>query len=412
MSQTESGIVAYLDLLHANRHLIAAAYCNGGVNMDDDNQRKIRQLQQHRVLIPYHQDDFRLSPSFGRHLDEVFQRQRSYAVGANFGELINRLPQLIDEYVNASHEGRLEGQEEYAADFDVGVFELASLIENELLGLRVITENQFSNVTTLAEKRRQNEFYLNRAEKIGGAITLVEGENLLGKLAESTLLKPLFAVYQHQIQAKLKDWRATHMGITQILKEFLYRLRHVEPNARRIRAFAHFLRKTPDYQPPEVEVLQSLPSWASRFAGLRIKTHPDLSLSQARDDLADVARSIQSAKISITSAKQRVAGRLVGNGVSKVVSVISQKPAQIAFQRYVDAASASNNPLSALGWKRQQMEFAGLNDKFWLLYVNHFVQMGAKGKLTGFQFKRYEASPRYPRDGNIGFTDVELWKKL
>ncbi|MEO6321935.1 MAG: hypothetical protein ABIR56_14710 [Polaromonas sp.] len=246
MSQSVASIVAYLELLHANRHLVAAAYSHGGVAMDEDNQRRVRQLQQHRVLVPYLQDDFRLSPRLGRHLDEVLQRQRSYAVGANFGELINRLAQLIAEYVNASHEGRLEDQDEYQSEFDIGVFELASLVGDELLNLRVITENQFANVSTLAEKRRQNEFYLNRAEKIGETIALLESEGLLGTLTGSSLLKPLLDVYQHQVLSRLPQWRATHMDITAVLKAYLYRLRQVEPNARRIRAFAHFLRKHPD----------------------------------------------------------------------------------------------------------------------------------------------------------------------
>lgn len=412
MSQSIDSIVSHLDLLYANRHLIAAAYCNGGVGLDEDNQRKIRQLQQHRVLIPYFQDDFRLSPSFVRHLDEVFQRQRSYAVGANFGELINRLPQLIAEYVNASHETRLEDQDEYATDFDVGVFELASLVSNELLSLRVITENQFANVSTLAEKKRQNEFYLGRAEKIGEAISLLEGDHLLGTLEGSSLLKPLFVVYQHQILIRLQEWRATHMDITAVLKAFLYRLRQVEPDARRIRAFAHFLRKNPDYHPPNVEEIHELPSWSSRFAGLRIKVHPDLSSSQTREALAEVARAIPSAKISIV--KERTAGRLVEDGADKPVSVIRPKPVQLAFHRYLEAASLAIFPLSAVRWKRQQREFVGLDDDAWLLYAIHAIQMlgkGEKGGLRSFQVERREAPLGHMRSGNIVVTDMELWKK-
>ena len=76
------------------------------------------------------------------------------------------------------------------------------------------------------------------------------------------------------------------MDITAVLKAFLYRLRQVEPDARRIRAFAHFLRKNPDYQPPEVEQIQALPDWTARFGGLRLKVHPDLSSAQTREALA------------------------------------------------------------------------------------------------------------------------------
>lgn len=413
MSQSINSIVSYLELLHANRHLIAATYCNGGVGIDAENQRKVRQLQQHRVLIPYFQDDFRLSPSFERHLDEVFQRQRSYAIGANFGELINRLPQLIVEYVTASHESRVEDQDEYATEFSVGVFELASLVGNELLNLRVITENQFANVSTLAEKRRQNAFYLDRAEKIGETIALLEGEHLLGTLESSSVLKPLFVVYQHQILVRLQEWRATHMDITAVLKAFLYRLRQVEPDARRIRAFAHFLRKNPDYQPPEVEEIQTLPDWSSRFAGLRLKVHPDLSCAQTREALAEVARTIPAAAISIV--RERAAGRLLEDGTAKAVNIIQPKPVQRAFHRYLEAASAALAPLSAVVWKRQQQEFASLDDDAWLLYAIHAIQMlgkGPKGRRQQFQMERHEAAAGHLRSGNIIVTDMTLWKKI
>lgn len=412
MSQSPASIVAYLELLHANRELIAAAYGHGGIVMNEDNQRRIRQLQQHRVLLPYLQDDFRISPSLGRHLDEVFQRQRSYVVGANFGELIHRLEQLLGEYVNASHEGRLQDQDEYQSEFDIGVFELAALVGDELLNLRVITENQFANVSTQAEKRRQNEFYLNRAEKIGETIALLEGESLLVTLAASSLLKPLLVVYQHQVLKRLPQWRATHMDITAVLKAYLYRLRQVEPNAKRIRALAHFLRKNPDYQPPEAQSLQTLPAWSSRFAGLRLKVHPDLALSPTRDALVEMAKSIACAKISIF--RQRLAGRLVEGGTDKQVRFIEPKPVQLAFRRYLLDATAAEFPLSAIGWKRQQRDFDGLDDDAWLLYALHAVDMLGKGwreRWHGLHVERHEAPERHGRSGNIVVTDLALWKK-
>ncbi|MBH2020113.1 MAG: hypothetical protein I8H91_11330 [Burkholderiales bacterium] len=413
MSQSIDTIVAYLEVLHVNRHLIAAAYCQGGIALEDENQRRIRQLMQHRVLIPYFQQDFRISPTLGRHLDEVFQRQRSYAVGANFGDLTNRLRQLIIEFMTASHENRPEDQEDYAAEYDAGVFELASLINDELLSLRAITENQFANVSTMAEKQRQNEFYLDRAEKIGETIALLEGQSLLGTLSDSPLLKPLLEVYRHQVLIRLAGWRSTHMDITAVLKAFLYRLRQIEPNARRIRAFAHFLRKNPDYQPPESEGIQTLPAWSSRYVGLRLKTHPDLSISQSREVLAEIAQSIASAKISIV--RERAAGRLINDGAVNSVRVIQPKPVQLAFHRYLQAACDALLPLSAIGWKRKQPEFSRLDDDAWLLYAVHSIEMLGKsiktGRLRGLEVKRYEAPAEHVRSGNIVIKDVALWKR-
>ncbi|MEO6322455.1 MAG: hypothetical protein ABIR56_17370 [Polaromonas sp.] len=80
-----------------------------------------------------------------------------------------------------------------------------------------------------------------------------------------------------------------------------------------------------------------------------------------------MARSIASAKISI--ARQRLAGRLVKGGTAKPVRFIQPKPVQLAFHRYLRDASAATAPLSAVGWKRQQRDFARLDDDAWLLYA-------------------------------------------
>ena len=412
MNQSADSIVAYLEALHANRHLIADAYNLGGVVMVEENQRKIRQLQQHRALIPYIHDEFRLNASLSRHLDEVFQRQRNYAIGANFGEQINRLPRLIDEYLKASHENRLEDRDIYATDFDVGVFELREGIVSTLLLLRTLTDNRFANVSTIAEKQRQNEYYVSKVEQLGNALASLQAEILLEQLASSSLLEPLYSVYRHQIMDRLPEWRATVMDITAILKAYLYRLRQIEPEARRLRTFALFLNKNPDYQPPEADELLNLPQWASVYSGLRLKSHPDLSSSQVIEDLVDIAQSIRPAKLSIV--RERPTGRLSGTDDGNLVVIVRPKQVQVAFYRYVEAASESEKPVSALQWKRQQATFNELDDEAWLIYLLHRVQIRGNdptSRLRGLNVERREMNPAHFRSGNLIINDIVVWKK-
>ena len=103
MSQTSDLVVAYLETLHRQRELVAAAYHRGSVTRSDGfgTARGIYELHQHRTLVPYTQEGFRLASSLIRHLDEVLQKEQMYAaVGANIGELAERLPLLIDETIN------------------------------------------------------------------------------------------------------------------------------------------------------------------------------------------------------------------------------------------------------------------------------------------------------------------------
>lgn len=411
MSENTEAIISYLEALHANRHLVAAAYINGGVTMEEDNQRRIRQLQQHRALVPYVHDEFRLNSSLGRHLDEVFQRQRNYVIGANFGEQINRLQRLADEFLKASHEDRLDDRDNYATDFDVGVFELREGIASTLLMLRTLTDNRFANVSTIAEKQRQNEFYIAKVEQLGSALAMLQTDLLLEQLAASTLLDPLMSIYRHQVLDRLPEWRATILDITTVLKAYLYRLRQVEPDARRVRSFALFLKKNPGYEPPDSDSLTNAPVWVSKFAGLQLRSHPDLGSGPIRDGLAEIAQGVPPATVSIV--RERQSGRLLDDTDAKRVVTLPVKPVQVAYRRYIDAVHAQAEPLSALEWKRQQLPYADLDDRAWLLYVMHSLRVGAAraSGTRGIGFSWNERPPAHVRSGNIVVDDVLAWKR-
>lgn len=413
MNATTDGIVAYLNVLHTHRQLIAETYHRNSITLTDDNQRAIRQLQQQRILSPYLQDEFRLAPSLTRHLDEVFQRQRNYAISSNFEEQFNRLLHLADEYQKASHENRSDDRDNYEADFDTGVFELGESIAAGLLLLRTLTDNRFAHVSTLAEKQRQNAYYIKQAEKLGDALLSLQATGVLELLNSSSLLAPLLRVYQHQLLAPLDEWRASLLDITATLRNYLYRLRQIEPEAKRLRNFAHFLNRNPDYQPPEVEDLpQQLPVWAQRFSGITIHTHPDLSRNTVREDLADIARTIPATAVKIT--RERAAGQLIAGSDTKTVITLQPKPIQLAFQRYLHAARESLQPLSALHWLHQQTSTELPIAEAWVMYVLHAAQVlftNDANIANTLVMQRVEAPLAHRYSGNIVVMDIQLWKK-
>lgn len=413
MNATTDGIVAYLNVLHTHRQLIAETYHRNSITLTDDNQRAIRQLQQQRILSPYLQDEFRLAPSLTRHLDEVFQRQRNYAISSNFEEQFNRLLHLADEYQKASHENRSDDRDNYEADFDTGVFELGESIASGLLLLRTLTDNRFAHVSTLAEKQRQNAYYIKQAEKLGDVLLSLQASGVLELLNGSSLLAPLLRVYQHQLLTPLDEWRASLLDITATLRNYLYRLRQIEPEAKRLRNFAHFLNRNPDYQPPELEDLpQQLPMWAQRFTGITIHTHPDLSRNTVREELADIARTIPAKAVKIT--RERAAGQLIAGSDTKTVITLQPKPIQLAFQRYLHAARESLQPLSALHWLHQQTSTELPIAEAWIMYVLHAVQVlftNDANIANTLVMQRVEAPLAHRYSGNIVVMDIQLWKK-
>ena len=80
---------------------------------------------------------------------------------------------------------------------------------------------------TLAEKQRQNAFWLRRIERIGSALAALADNGLRMRLEAHAGLAELLAVFEHQIGRQLAGWRTQQLDISATLKAFLYRLREV-----------------------------------------------------------------------------------------------------------------------------------------------------------------------------------------
>jgi len=402
-------ISSYLGLLNSNRDLIAEAYCNSSIQRTDENKAAIRRLQQARVLKPRNHDEFRLNTSLKRHLDAFSQRQRRYEIGANYSDQIELLKTLVDGFTTASLDGRIEDIDAYETDFDEAVDELAEQITNDLLGLRAVAENRFANVRTMAEKRRQNDFYLARTEKVQSIIETLAGDTISGLLDDSPLLVSLHASYQQQVLELVNGWRSTCLEVTAILKAFLFSFREIDAAAGRIRTFAYYMRSNPEWAPPDEDGLRVLPEWASRIPGSPIRSLPNLSCSRTREALEDVALSIP-ASTPISTPNGRSAGSLL-TGDSEQEVHLPIPPARAAFERFYHAAMASNAPLSALDWKRRHDELSTIEDASWLVYLLDAAQSKIARGARHLQVQREEAPAAYSLTGNISIKDVRLWKK-
>ncbi len=99
-------------------------------------------------------------------------------------------------------------------------------------------------------------------------------------------------------------------------------------------------------------------------------------------------------------------GMLEGDGAAPSTSVaITPKPYQQAFAGYLSAAAASDEPLSAMAWKRSHPGFDNLPGDIWLHCVVYEAAMERR-RLDKYLFERVEAMPDHPLSGNIVVRDV------
>ncbi len=407
MSRTDDLVIAYIEVLHRHRELVAAAYHGAWIDASSEpaTPRGIQELRRHRTLVPLARDAFRLASSLARHLDEVLQKEQLFAaVGGNIADLAARLPLLVDEAVKAHLEGRTEDLDGYVDAFNNAVFDLADHIEQALQYLRMLADTRFASVRTLAEKQRQNAWYIGRAERIGEAIKSLQTGGLMERIEDEPAATSLMSAFRDQIWERLPEWRESLLDITEILKEFLYRLRQVEPAGRRLRAFNLFLRRNPDYVAPDVEELTEPPLWAARATSLRVVSHPDLLDGATNEALIEVAAKLP-ASPSVIKREPKVGTLKPKADQGPEVLVIEPRPYQLALRRLIAEVPESGEPLSALAWKRGHAEYAELPDPIWLHCVLYEASL-ARPRTGHIRFERIELPQSHPLSGNIVVSDV------
>lgn len=394
----------HLVKLFRHKELLAAAYHRGVVSKADDkfDGRGLYELHQARALVPYANETYRLASSLARHLDEILQTEHLYAaVGADVGDLAARLPLLSDAVAKAAIEGRNEDADEYIDQFDRAVFELADSISGALQFLRILADNKFANVATYAEKKRQNEFYLERVRKISDALVAIQTSGLIESLESSPEGERLLLSYRSQIADHLPEWRANLLDITAILREYLFRTRQIEATARRFRAFALFLKRTPEYVPPDIDALADLPVWACRAPGFSLRSRASVNDPALDDSLLEIAKSIPAAKpIAVPVPK---AGTLKDDPPAAPGDEGGKpKPWQEAVQSLI--TTVGKEPVSAMSWKRRTPSISDLPNDIWLLCLLHEESLRRR-RTEGIRFEQILETAE-PLSGMLKVRDI------
>lgn len=359
-----------LSTLATHRALIQEAYERGTILRNADNARDVMTLHQYRILVADGPDEYHLSRALSRFLDDVTQRQRLYEyLGEGIAPLNERIYDLKTEFVRAAREGNTGEMDVIAGHFCDACNDLSDAVSTSLSRLLVQAESRFGVVGSLAAKLRQNEHYLRQAENISHALSALErSQDISWEIhEEDPLYEDLLAPYNRLVARRLREWNAEVLRVTSILKNFLFRLRQIAPDVRRLREFADFLHHNPAYEPPDFTDRRSLPAWLHRDPGVPLRTHPDIRDESMGPELEAIAQKLPAPKVIVP--RVRVAGGLSQPTGPKAKIKISMPPEQLNLRRFAVAALASPEPISARQWNRTEGVELGLADDLWLWIV-------------------------------------------
>jgi hypothetical protein len=360
-----------LDALSTHRELIGEVYDRGSVLRTAENARDVFVLQKLRILITDGHDSFRLSRHLTRFLDDLTQKQRLYELlGDDIGKLNDRVHKLRDEYVVHFMAGNVDDADSVAGDFHDACAELSDAVSSSIARLLLQAENDFAAVRTLAAKERQNRHYLDQAETLSKALGSLERMNMQDLLdSGSASYTALADPYRRLVTLRLNEWNTELNRVTGILKAYLFKIRQIAPDVRRLRAFARFLHQNPGYTMPDFEDRRVVPTWLLRDPGLRVTAHVEIGNDAISPELEAIARKLPAPRVTIRTPRE--AGSLAKRANDKQPLKISQPLHRVALQRLGHAALKSGAPISALSWKREHASDISVPDDIWLLLVLH-----------------------------------------
>lgn len=303
MSQSQQGLERLLRTLAGHSELIAEAYFTGVVYKDNQNQRALNQLKQLKVLVNHDAEGYRIAGRLTQFLDSALSSDRVRRLDTDLADWIDTLKLQISLYQDAEVENRAGDCDNYFAEIERLVFDLSDTLEENTRYLSMLVNSRFANVRTLAEKQKQNTFYISRLEKLVNAITALQPESLLEMVEDQPLIYDLL---DHQLIRKLPIYQQRLQDILDKLKVFLFELRQIEARAQLVQGFAFFLQQNQNYQPQDWSERDSIPEHWNQIKPLALFAYADPLDHALEEDLIEIAQKIRiDTEVMLAKQKQR-----------------------------------------------------------------------------------------------------------
>ena len=400
MNQAGTGLDRLFKALANHYDLISEAYFKGVVYKNKQNERALNQLRQLKVLVKHSEEGYRISGRLSHFIDNALSSDRVRRLDTDLASWIDTLEQQIGLYQDAWSDNRQEDSDNYYAEIERLVFDLSDTLEENTSYLSVLVNSRFANVRTLAEKQKQNTFYISRLEKLVNAISslqpeflleIVEDQQILYDLLEQQLIR-LLPVYQQRLQ-----------DILDKLKVFLFELRQIEAQAQRVQGFAFFLRQNPAYQPQEWSESDLIPEIWNQIKPLQFQAYADPMDHGIEESLIEIAKKIktESEALLAKQKKRRLNEVSINQQVKKKLDIPLYRKQLKAYVLFVRRAPGKQ--VSALAYRQAFVQ--DVLPEIWLACV---LNECLRQKNKAIKMELRSVSHGVAFSGNQKVTDIIL----
>lgn len=402
MSQSQQGLERLFKALATHSDLIAEAYFTGVVYKDNQNQRRLNHLKQLKVLVNHDPDGYRIAGRLTQFIDSALSSDRVRRLDTDLAGWIETLEQQISLHQDAYDESRLDDCDNYFAEIERLVFYLSDALEEDTRYLSMLVNSRFANVRTLAEKQKQNAFYISRLEKLVNAITVLQPESLLEMVEDQPLIYDLLD--QHLIR-KLPIYQQRLQDILDTLKVFLFELRQIEARAQLVQGFAYFLQQNQNYQPQDWSERDTIPEHWNQIKPLALLAYADPLDHALEEDLIEIAQKIRIDTESML-AKQKQRGLNAVSLSPQDKKTLDLAPYQKQLRVYFDRVLKNEGQsISAVAF--QQAFVDDIEPSIWLSCVlNEWLRRQQRNKRLQMELIQADVGQHF--SGNKKVRDIVL----
>lgn len=405
-------VAALLRKIGANDELLANAYVFGSIASDEQDVKTISTLHKAGLLRPDDEPgEFRVTTDFKRMLNRLMRKQSSYRQLTDMGKVIDALDETVKDYHLAVQSKEHDDAEFYLDQLDDLLYETKDGLNTNLDNMHYGIVSQFGFVSTLANKIRQNERYLNHAQSLLTELQQIDPEacyEWINWPCPNEFARKItgFIYWFNQVLPRLRF-------IIDNMRLSLFRLRRDEKQASQLRNMARFLRQHPEFEitdnlfeDPELpEVLKYAPPM---LLSCYVETHNT-------EHEASLIAIVQSLRKQVVSApvKVRDSGEVTLTPVEKVdyqVDFFDQKT-ELLFELVI----SENRPVSAVEfWTSSQVswqdELQAIHPKAWIELV-----FSAYCSLTNEQQDAFDITMKGVKvagtSDNYSYSDVVICLK-
>lgn len=382
--------------------VIAEAYHHGRVEKTEANSRQIEILRQRRIIQPDVRDAFRLRSSATRFFNAVFDTDRLLQVGRVTGDNFSQLADLVDMYSSAFLDGRTEACDDYEFQIRESISDIADALQDELTNLETLVANKFGAVTTLAEKKKQNDWYQKRTKVLVDLLENFHFSDIEHRLAGH---EELSLSFRFLLADRIPAFLQSLIAILARMDQFLFEFRQIEARARLVRRAWLFFDRNPGWEPKAWDEAAHPPRWLNAAVPLNLRFNPDVAAPECESVLVDIASKLPPSAARSDMRRHRPRGN-VEDEESEFVIEVPVPAIKKAINAFFRDVKGSKQGLSAHQWWTYNPQLLdGIRQDIWILRV-----MSEQENRNDKQNKQWnmvmQQSPAPGFDGNLMISDV------